>query len=32
MTRYPASDSGRLSADELYQNARAEQALMLARG
>ena len=32
MARHPASESGRLSAAELYENARAEQALVLAIG
>ena len=32
MTRHPASESGRLSAAELYENARAEQALVLSIG
>ena len=32
MTRHPASESGRFSAAELYENARAEQAPVLAIG
>jgi len=32
MARHPASESGQLSAAELYENARAEQALVLSIG